>query len=67
MEKRCVSLVKIPSCLSTDYINVIISPKLSHLCVISSDEYAYVYIILSNSESEPNLKLIWKSPCKVNG
>ena len=61
-----MSLVKISDLLVTDYVSAVISPKLCHLCMISGSEYAYVYTILSNSESGPSLKCIWKSSFKVN-
>ncbi|PSN58106.1 hypothetical protein C0J52_06500 [Blattella germanica] len=66
MEKGSVSLVKIsPTLPVKEYIATVISPKLTHLCVITSEEYAHLFTILNKSGSEPSLKLTWTSTCKV--
>lgn len=67
MEQRSVNLVKI--CPALDIIgccNAVISQKLSHLCLVQNDKSALVYSVSNETENEPNLKLIWKSPWKVD-
>jgi len=67
MEQKTVNLVKISPALDIrDYYSPIISQKLCHLCLISSDKYAYLYFISSKAENGPCLTLIWKSPWKID-